>query len=49
MSAAERKTRGFIGYPLLARAVFEVTRGGEAISLYTLRLIKIQGKWRTFL
>ncbi len=41
------KRAGFCGYPLLARAVFEVIHGGEAIALYdpsTYRLPK--GKWQ---
>lgn len=41
------KRAGFCGYPLLARAVFEVERGGEGIALYdpsTYHLSK--GKWQ---
>jgi len=41
------KRAGFVGYPLLARAVIEVIHGGKGISLYdpsTYRLAK--GKWQ---
>jgi outer membrane lipoprotein-sorting protein len=41
------KRAGFCGYPLLARAVFEVVRGGEGISLFAPSIYRLpKGKWQ---
>lgn len=41
------KRAGFIGYPLLARAVAEVIRGGEGIALYDPSTYRLpEGRWQ---